>query len=218
MKSISNANRHGLMETGREILRSLYFKLFRKKGIFKLLAGLSLVWVFFIFSNVSTDTRGNAMISDLLVEQIKPEDWNVKEGGNFLNEMSEKRLNKLFRRLRAFEDAFLNANTNRRLKQRLDLFSTDRIWQVLLGVKRHNLSLVDHHYKAEINEYFKLSADEKHVEANEKFLNYLTNKSEFYSLKHPRIKVEQVDIKQVDLKSLYWFLFVSVCLFCLYHI
>lgn len=113
----------------------------------------------------------------------------------FLNKINQDRLGRLFSKLALVEENYFSSEN---LSEKLGLISFKQIKEIK---EKNSSELEKNDYKKfsyEIKEFLYIDPNYGNIRPSEKFIDYLKNKSEFFSYKKPRIQFRQDPIQTVS--------------------
>lgn len=157
------------------------FKLNSKK--FMLVSVLFIVFYSLSSLNVHQDANSNRKLSS-----------KTQGSGLFLNKINQHRLGRLFSKLALVEKNYFSSEN---LNEKLGLISFKQIREIK---EKNSSELEKNDYKKfsyEIKEFLNIDQSNGNIRPSEKFIDYLKNKSEFFSYKKPRIQFRQDPIQTV---------------------
>ena len=121
----------------------------------------------------------------------------------FVNKIDQDRLGRLFDILQSSEDKY---GHNRILSEKLDLISFDRMKRIKNSEDTQSRLVKGDYgrFKYEIDNYLEVDSDNK-LKPSGKFINYLQNKSLYFSYKHPRNEVSLNKIQSVSFRFRFYY-------------
>lgn len=175
---------NGLTESKIKMISlNLYYQLKRRLKFSLILFVFVLILLIYTFSPLLVKEKSR------FYEVNHISNSNPNKLKTFRLEIQANRLNNLFRILENKELDFLN------LDKALNLPSFDRIKQFLKTNNSNQNDINIGFYQDEIRIYLKLSSNLNNLQVTNQFVEYLTNKSEYYSFNHPRQTLEKYGLK-----------------------
>lgn len=158
------------------LIKIIWFK--RKQLIFLVF----IILTFKLFDKLNSNTYSLRVKND--------RKYNYKK---FINDINEDRINKLFRILQKSENKYVNnLQSNQSLENKLNLISFNRIKKIKTktrhdeyNIDRLNSDDKNNLFKHEIENFLEINQFQNIV-CTTKFVNYLRNKSEYFSYRRPR--------------------------------